>query len=201
MKLNLKAATAIAAITALTACEGQIAGGSYDNSAFGASTTNNLLAQAVSLRGSLLASLQAQFRQAAPDMVNFAFNQSTLDDEARSVLDRQAAWIRANPAILFKVYGHTDLVGSGGYNQRLGLRRAQTVVNYLVSRGVRRGQVRAVSSFGENRPLIATQNRERLNRRAVTEISGFDRRFADFDFDGKVANGIYGGYVAGSAAN
>lgn len=196
MKSILAKTTAIAAVSFLAACEGQVAG-NISNSNFGTATTSNTLAQAVSLRGSLLANLQAQFRQAAPDMINFEFNKAVLDAEARSILDRQAAWIKANPAILFKVYGHTDLVGSDGYNRRLGQRRAQAAVNYLVSRGVRRGQVQAVASFGESRPLIATQNPERLNRRTVTEIVGFDRRFGDFDFDGKVANNIYTGYAGG----
>lgn len=196
MKSLLKKSTAIASITLLSACAGEVAG-DFNNSAFATATTSNTLAQAVSLRGSLLANLQAQFRQAAPDMINFEFNSAVLDEEARSILNRQAAWIRANPAILFKVYGHTDLVGSNAYNQRLGLRRAQAAVNYLISQGVRRGQVQAVASLGETRPLIATQDRERLNRRTVTEIVGFDRRHGDFLFDGKVAAGIYQSYVGG----
>lgn len=196
MKSLLKLSTAVAAVALLAGCEGQVAGDLGD-SAFGAATTSNTLAQSEKLQGSLLVDLQAQFRQAAPDMINFAFNEATLDAEARAILDKQAAWIRANPAILFRVYGHTDLVGSDAYNKRLGLRRAQAAVNYLIARGVRKGQVEAVASFGETRPLINTQNRERLNRRTVTEIVGFDRRFGTFDFDGKVANRIYGDYVGG----
>ena len=196
MKSLLKKSTAIAAVLILAGCEGQIAGDLNTSSNFGAATTNNTLAQAVRLRGSMLVDLQNQFRQAAPDMINFAFNEATLDAEARSILDRQAAWIRANPAITLRVYGHTDLVGSNAYNQRLGLRRAQAAVNYLVSRGVRRGQVEAVASFGETRPIVASPTPERLNRRTVTEDHGYDRRFGDFDFDGKVAHNIYQGYVS-----
>lgn len=199
MKSILKTTTVLGIVAALAACEGQVAGDLKSSSSYGGATTSNLLAQAVSLQGNLLAELQAQFRASAPDMINFAFNQATLDAEARAALDQQAAWIRANPAIKFRVYGHTDLVGSNSYNQRLGLRRAQAAVNYLIARGVRRGQVEAVASLGETRPLINTQSRERLNRRTVTQIVGFDRRFMGYDFDGKVAHNIYQGYIAADA--
>ncbi|MEM8870559.1 MAG: OmpA family protein [Pseudomonadota bacterium] len=189
MKSFLKKSTSIGAVLILAGCATQEAGDV--SSAYGGATSTNLLAQAVSLQGTLLAELQAQFRAAAPDMINFEFNSSVLDAEATSILDRQAAWIRANPSIKFRVYGHTDLVGSNAYNRRLGQRRARAAVNYMISRGVRRGQVEAVASFGETRPLINTQNPERLNRRTVTEVVGLDRNFRGYDFDGKKANQIY----------
>lgn len=171
--------------------------GDLSSSNFGEATTNNLVVHAVSLRGSLLEDLRARFRRAAPDTVNFAFNRSQLDATARAALDRQAVFIRANPSIGFRVIGHTDLVGSNGYNQRLGQRRARAAVNYLVSRGVPRRQVQAVVSQGETRPLVNTPRRERLNRRAVTVVFGVTRDGRPFDFDGKAAARIYGGYVAG----
>ncbi len=73
----------------------------------------------------------------------------------------------------FKVFGHTDLVGSAGYNQRLGLRRAQAAVAYLTSQGISRSRLEAVVSFGKTRPLIQTSAPEMRNRRTVTEVSGF----------------------------
>jgi outer membrane protein OmpA-like peptidoglycan-associated protein len=130
-------------------------------------------------------------------MINFEFNSANLDGEAQAILAQQAAWIRANPQVKLRIYGHTDLVGSNAYNQRLGQRRAQAAVAYLQSQGVRRGQVEAVASFGETRPLVYTQNRERLNRRTVTQVIGLDRNVSGLDFDGKVANRIYNGYAFG----
>ncbi len=165
--------------------------------AFGSASANNVVAQSAYLKGGILADLSNSFRAATPDMINFAFNSTVLDTEARAILDRQAAWISANPAIRFRVYGHTDKVGSNSYNQRLGLRRAQAAVNYMVARGVPRAKLEAVSSFGETRPLVDTQNRERLNRRTVTEVVGFARGFVGDDLDGKYANGFYLGYVSG----
>ena len=138
-------------------------------------------------------------------MINFEFDKATLEPEARAILDQQAAWIMANPAIKFRVYGHTDLVGSPAYNKGLGLRRAQAAVNYLVSRGVRKGQVEAVASFGETRPLVNTQEPERLNRRTVTEVFGLDRRVTSHLFDGKKSVETYNsgspatGYIGGGS--
>ncbi|QHQ37231.1 OmpA family protein [Algicella marina] len=200
-RILLKSSPLLVAI-ALAGCEAQglyTTAGEQDASskAFGGANANNVVAQSAYLKGGVLADLSNSFRAAAPDMINFAFNSTQLDAEARATLDRQAAWISANPAIHFRVYGHTDKVGSNAYNQRLGLRRAQAAVNYLVSRGVQRSKLEAVSSFGETRPLVNTENRERLNRRTVTEVIGFARGYVGSDLDGKYANGYYLGYVAG----
>ena len=90
-----------------------------------------------------------------------------------AVLDKQANFIRQFPEVRFKVFGHTDLVGSQGYNHALGLRRAKAVVNYLVNRGISRSRLEAVVSYGKTRPLIQTNDPEVRNRRTVTEVSGF----------------------------
>jgi peptidoglycan-associated lipoprotein len=72
-----------------------------------------------------------------------------------AILDKQANFIRQFPEVRFKVFGHTDLVGSQGYNYNLGLRRAKAVVNYLVAKGSR-SRLEAVVSYGKTRPLIQT---------------------------------------------
>lgn len=194
MKSVLLKSTAVIGALLLAGCQGEVAGDLSTSSAFGNATANNTVAQSAYLKGGILAALSDNFRAAAPDMINFAFNSTQLDATARANLDQQAAWIRSNPYVKFRVYGHTDAVGGNGYNQRLGLRRAQTAVNYLVARGVQRNKLQAVSSFGETRPLVNTQNRERLNRRTVTEVIGVAGGYKGGDFDGKVAHNIYTGY-------
>ena len=143
-----------------------------------------------------LKQLSAQFRANVPTTVNFEFNKSKLDAEARRVLDQQAAWIKQYPLIRFSVYGHTDLVGTESYNRRLGLRRAQAALNYLVSQGVSRRQLRAVTSRGESQPLISTPGAERLNRRTVTDVMGVaNARRRGTGMDGKRALIVYNEYV------
>ena len=108
-------------------------------------------------------------------MVTFAFNSSVLDSSAQRILLQQANWIRQFPEVRFRVYGHTDLVGSNGYNKSLGLRRARAVVGYLSQQGIDRSRLEAVASFGETQPLVVTSGRERRNRRTVTQVTGFVR--------------------------
>ena len=195
----LKSTTASIALI-LAGCA-QEAGGDIDyltsNTTLGHANTNNAIVQSAYLRGGYLADMSNKFRAAVPDTINFEFNRYNLDASARAILDQQAAWIRANPAIKFRVYGHTDLVGSNSYNQTLGLRRAQAAVNYLVARGVPRSKLEAVASYGETRPLIDTGDPERLNRRTVTEVFGFASGYAGTDLDGKYANRIYNQYWRG----
>ncbi|MEL6521351.1 MAG: OmpA family protein [Pseudomonadota bacterium] len=149
----------------------RIAGSGLDQGDFGNATMNNHLVH--SGQQTAIQNLARQFAAQVPSMVNFEFNSSTLDATARSALDQQAAWIQNQPIVRFRVYGHTDKVGGNAFNRRLGQRRANAVVNYLVSRGVERSRLEAVVSFGETQPLVVTEGRERRNRRTVTEVSGF----------------------------
>lgn len=147
------------------------AGSALDNGGFGNATMNNVLAQTGD--SSYRISLQHRFADEVPSTINFAFNSAALDEPAQAALRQQAGWINQFPEVHFKVYGHTDLVGSTAYNRRLGLARAQAAVSYLESQGVSRSRLEAVVSFGETQPLIVTEGQERRNRRTVTEVAGF----------------------------
>lgn len=160
------------------------AGGGLDVGGFGNSTMNNHLVHTGQRNAAV--ELSRKFAAEAPTTINFAFNSAALDASARAALNQQASWIAQYPTVRFRVFGHTDKVGSEGYNKRLGLRRARAAVNYLVSRGISRSRLEAVVSFGETQPLIHTDTRERRNRRTVTEVSGFMGKRPQFQ-DGKYA--------------
>jgi len=182
---------------ALAACgEGSVwhgeAGAFLDEGNFGNPTMNNALIQSGEL--DYVVNLNQRFAADVPTLVNFAFNQATLDGEAQRILAEQAKWIRQFPEVRFRVYGHTDLVGSNAYNQRLGLRRAQAVVNFLVGQGISRSRLEAMVSYGETQPLIVTPDPERRNRRTVTEVSGFVSRHPTI-LNGKYAEVIHREYV------
>ena len=194
MKTTLKI-TAAASVLLTAGCFDP-AGTMLNEGTFADSATSNQFAQTAYLEpGAALQSLDEQFRRATPTMINFEFNRSVLDAESKSILRGQAAWMKGFPHVRFTVYGHTDLVGGNAYNNSLGQRRAQAAVNYLVSQGVPRKNLIAVVSKGESEPLINTQDRERLNRRTVTAVSGFVNGYIGDDFDGKVAIGVYNSYV------
>ena len=172
------------------------AGGAAVNG-FGNATMNNVLSH--SGDGTYRISLAHRFEAEVPTTINFAFNSYALDDEARAALRAQAHFIRQFPEVRFTVYGHTDLVGSAGYNQQLGLRRAEAAVLYLISQGVDRSRLTAVVSQGETQPLIVTEGRERANRRTVTEVSGFVSNHPSV-LNGRYAEIIFRDYVASAGA-
>jgi peptidoglycan-associated lipoprotein len=189
---------ATSALLALMACGetttsfDKEAGSEVDKGQFGNATMNNTLIQSGEI--SYTVALAERFSAEVPDTINFAFNSSDLTDEARTVLKKQADFIRQFPEVRFRVFGHTDLVGSAGYNQRLGLRRAQAAVAYLSSLGVSRSRLEAVVSYGKTRPIIQTSQPEERNRRTVTEVSGFVGS-APLVLNGKYAAIIWREYV------
>lgn len=159
---------------------------------FGSPTAHNTGVQNGDI--SMVINLANRFAKEVPDTVNFAFNSSVLDQGAHAALARQADWIKQFPEVRFRVFGYTDLVGSNAYNKRLGMRRARAVVNALVGHGISRSRLEAVVSFGETQPLINTPGRERANRRALTEVSGFVGRHPTV-MNGKYAEVIFREYV------
>ena len=186
----LRSIAAITAIAALAACaDDEIARLDGD---FGSAVTNN--AEYHTGQRSYVQELGSRFAREVTDTVNFAFDSAHLDTEARAILDRQANWIRQFPEVRFRVYGHTDLVGSDAYNRGLGMRRAQAVVGYLTSRGISRARLEAVVSHGKTRPLVPTANEERRNRRTVTEVTGFVQRHPTV-MNGKYAEVVFREYV------
>lgn len=191
MRIQITLISAAAAL-GLTACSNAPAGSEIDTGGFGNATMNNT--QVMNGDLAALVNLSQRFAAEAPTTVNFAFNSATLDATAQEALRKQAAWIRQYPQVRFAVYGHTDKVGSNAYNKALGLRRAKTAVNYLVSHGVERSRLKALVSYGETQPLIVTEGKERRNRRTVTEVSGFLKPREQF-MDGKYALFTYDEYV------
>lgn len=199
----LLASTAL--LTLLVACgDGQRgvffgeAGAFLDEGYFGSPTAHNTGVQNGDINW--VVDLANRFAQEVPDTVNFAFNSARLDQQSRAILTQQARWIAQFPEVRFRVFGHTDLVGSDAYNKRLGLRRAKAVVNYLVSQGISRSRLEAVVSFGETQPLIQTEGREPRNRRTVTEVSGFVARHPTV-MSGKYAEVIQREYVESATSD
>nr|WP_323763645.1 OmpA family protein [Marinovum sp.] len=171
----------VAALGILAGCSphgGPVQGSFYresgaliDTGNFGTATMNNQAYQTGEKQW--VYNMAQRFAEEVPTTVNFAFNSTRIEAGAAATLSRQAAWIKRFPEVRFRVYGHTDKVGSNAYNRQLGQRRADAVVAFLVGQGISPSRLEAVVSFGETQPLIVTEGRERRNRRTVTEVSGF----------------------------
>lgn len=189
---------AIAALIAAALAGCEEAGRHGVSADFGAATAANLSAQAAYVSGNaVLRDLSRDFQASTDDVVTFAFDSAALDATARRALDGQARWLRAHPEVRMTIVGHADLVGTESYNYGLGLRRAQSALEYLVSQGVSRGRLEAIESRGEMDPVIPTSSRERRNRRAVTTVAGFARDYVGTGLDGEYAQRIYNVYQAG----
>jgi len=100
--------------------------------------------------------------------VYFDFDRSTLRPEALRLLDDAVARLQANPDKNIVIEGHTCNIGTAEYNLALGDRRANSVKEYLTSRGVPANRLET-RSYGEERPKFdnAREETRRLNRRAA----------------------------------
>lgn len=106
------------------------------------------------------------------DRVFFDFDQYSVRQDQRAVLDRQAAWLKKYPEVTVTVEGHADERGTREYNIALGNRRATAAKNYLVALGINPNRVQTIS-YGKERPAVAGSNEQAWsqNRRAVTVVT------------------------------
>jgi peptidoglycan-associated lipoprotein len=104
--------------------------------------------------------------------VFFDFDRYSLRPEAIRILDEAIAALRENPSLRIEIEGHTCNIGTAEYNLALGDRRANSVKDYLVSRGVSADRMRTIS-YGEERPKYDNSREEtrRLNRRAALVVN------------------------------
>lgn len=106
------------------------------------------------------------------DDVYFDFDRSTLRPDALRVLDGAIDAMKNDATLSLTIEGNTCNIGTSEYNLALGERRAASVRDYLVSRGVSGDRLRTVS-YGEERPKFDNEREEtrRLNRRAVLVVT------------------------------
>ena len=107
--------------------------------------------------------------EGVPDRVFFATNESILTTASRDTLRKQANWLRENSSINVVVEGHADERGTREYNLALGQRRAESVADYLESRGVERSRL-IVKSYGEESPAVSASNERAWARNRRVEI-------------------------------
>ena len=81
--------------------------------------------------------------------IYFKSGSAELDSKSEPLLDTGADIAKRCPSVRFEVNGYTDNVGSRRFNQRLSERRAQSVVDYLVAKGVGAARIKA-TGYGES---------------------------------------------------
>jgi OOP family OmpA-OmpF porin len=94
-------------------------------------------------------------------------------DAAKQIADAVQSQMATEGQVQVKVDGHTDAMGSSGYNMALGERRALAVKEFLTRKGIDPASIQ-INSFGESRPeqTNETEQGRALNRRAEVLTSG-----------------------------
>ena len=106
------------------------------------------------------------------DRIYFDLDSYSVRPEAQPRLDAQAAWLARYPQVNVRIEGNADERGTREYNLALGARRAESVRNYLIQRGVPAGRIDTIS-FGKERPIVEGSNESSWaqNRNARTAIA------------------------------
>jgi len=104
--------------------------------------------------------------------VTFDTNSTVVKPGLISEIDRVAGVLTRYPETLIRIEGHTDSVGTEEYNKDLSFRRANSVRDLLVQRGVNISRIQPVG-FGETMPVAsnATEVGRQLNRRVEIKIA------------------------------
>ena len=150
----IKALTAIAAMVLIAAC-----------------SSNSDQQQAAAATTTVTPGSVADFRQNVGDRVFFDTDMSTVNDQGRQTLNRQAEWLKKYPNYQITIEGHCDERGTREYNLALGERRANAARQYLIGQGIPAARLKTIS-YGKERPdpVGSDEAAWSRNRRAVTAL-------------------------------
>jgi peptidoglycan-associated lipoprotein len=124
------------------------------------------------LAGAATPGSQQDFVVNVGDRVFFESDQTDLSQQAINTLEKQAQWLQQYNRYSFTIEGHADERGTREYNIALGAKRAQSVRNFLVSRGIDASRMRTIS-YGKERPVAVCNDIScwSQNRRAVIVLN------------------------------
>jgi len=105
--------------------------------------------------------------------VLFDFDKAVIKPEGKSKLDDISNKVRGINLEVVIAIGHADSIGSDAYNQRLSVRRSESVKAYLVSKGIEPNRV-YTEGKGEKQPVADNKTRDgrTKNRRSEIEVIG-----------------------------
>ncbi len=95
------------------------------------------------------------------DNIFYDFDKAALRDESKEALDEMAQVMRDNPNITIEMASHTDRIGTEEYNIGLSGRRAKSVIDYLISVGIKEDRLQW-QGYGKSRPKTITKKLARL---------------------------------------
>ncbi|MCQ2114515.1 MAG: OmpA family protein [Bacteroidaceae bacterium] len=96
------------------------------------------------------------------DNIFFDFAKATLREESFPSLDKLVTLLNDNPYVTIELGSHTDYFGTDAFNDRLSQQRAQSVCDYLISKGIAKDRL-TPKGYGEHSPKVVTKKFARLN--------------------------------------
>lgn len=108
----------------------------------------------------------ADARSTLQERVHFDYDLAEIRPDAERLLRAKLGILRASPAVRMRIEGHCDERGSNEYNQALGNRRAQAIIDFFTNFGLDASRFTLVS-FGEENPLVNRSDEDAwaMNRR------------------------------------
>ncbi len=106
-------------------------------------------------------------------MIHFDFDKYFIREDAKSVLENNAVWMKKFKSAKILIEGHCDERGTEEYNMALGEKRAKSAMDYIISLGVSADRIKIVS-YGKSQPLDPGHNEGAwdTNRRAQFLVIG-----------------------------
>ncbi|MDR0927264.1 MAG: OmpA family protein [Ignavibacteria bacterium] len=106
--------------------------------------------------------------------IQFDFNKSTVNPESRPQLDEIVALLQKMPKMEMKINGHADNRGDKKVNDEISTKRAKSVYDYLISKGIDKSRL-TYAGFGSNKPIASndTEKGREQNRRVEFEITQY----------------------------
>jgi OOP family OmpA-OmpF porin len=104
-------------------------------------------------------------------MVHFETGKSVITSYSMPVLEAFIKVLKDNPDLKFEISGHTDNVGSPEVNRKISMQRAQTCVDFMISRGIAPDRLKPVG-YGQDKPVVPNNTPENraINRRVEAKI-------------------------------
>jgi outer membrane protein OmpA-like peptidoglycan-associated protein len=121
----------------------------------------------------ILSKLQIGFKSILRN-IYFDSGKASLKPESYEELNKMERMLRENPEYNIEIAGHTDKIGAADYNKKLSQQRANTVIKFLIDKGIESGRLTAVG-YGEEKPLATNDDElegREINRRTEFEIKG-----------------------------
>ena len=101
----------------------------------------------------------------------FDVDSYALKDKSRTELNKLISFLNANPNARIEIGGHTDNTGSGEYNLDLSLRRAKSVYDFLIEKGINKARLK-YKGYGQNMPAFPNDSdlHRQMNRRIEFQV-------------------------------